>query len=528
MQKISHRMRPSSLSFVLALIASSSFSQPVRTAIFEDANGKSSILFPTGYIGINTSGETLSGRMFVNKRLGLPKEKTIQRGSSNPRTEQDIKYFSKLPEGQSLNKPKVVRTNLSEIYSNKSKRFYPRFDRLTTYTAKVTQFEEEFYPVKTLSVKKYGYYANFLRDVNGDVIFNNSELKIISEKESIVDASNTANAKKQLVKTETERTPNPPFLHERYFTIYRDSVASASEVKKVIRQFTDYYDSTETVKIIKRPGRSYYGITITGGTAEGVTSIFKDRDLTIGSSLDLHFGWKALVFSPIRRCKTCKDEEALDFRPRVSKHFAIDYLTITAGYIGEKYSIIDKSSTTPFDSVVVAEKFRGRTLGIHYNILFSGNWIFGFGWNWQETNNFKSLTAGAIATRNSFYDSATATTKTIEVTASGKVGPLSKFVRRNLLFDIVYITPLNTKEFNLAINPYWRTVFDPGKKVVDTGGVGVYLINPASSKVVLGLFVEYGDVFDTLDSEEKDFSRLSFGVSVKRQFLIINSKQQKL
>jgi len=253
---------------------------------------------------------------------------------------------------------------------------------------------------------------------------------------------------------------------------------------------------------IKR-NRFFWGISVAGSAAGGLSNLFSYGSFTPGTSASLFAGQRSLLFPAIS-----KTGEPVLYGAR---QIAIeDWLTLRVGGQVANYTLFDASRV--FDEQLFQEKFRGYSTQLAYTLLIGGATSLGASWDVARVNNIDELTPINFKQQTIITDPVTGqTTRIFEEEVDAFSGSYTTNIVHTYSLDAVhYITPAS--EINFALHAYGR-LKRMNEYSVYKAGLGFYLF--PKSKVAGGLFVESSDLTNKI-SETKDFSkRIDVGLTVK-------------
>ncbi|QNF35308.1 hypothetical protein HUW51_22260 [Adhaeribacter swui] len=271
-------------------------------------------------------------------------------------------------------------------------------------------------------------------------------------------------------------------------------------------RFQYFYSRSASQEIFTEPlkrNRFFWGITVAGSTAGGLSNLFSYGSFTPGTSASLFAGHRSLLFPAISKT----GEPVL----HGSRQIAIeDWLTLRVGGQAANYTLFDASRV--FDEQLFQERFRGYSTQLAYTVLIGGATSVGASWDVSRVNNIDELTPINFKQQTIITSPGSGqTTRIFEEEVDAYSGVYTTNVVNTYSVDAVHcITPRS--EINFALHGYGRL-----KRIneysVYKAGLGFYLF--PKSKVAGGLFVESNDLTNKI-SETKNFAkRLDVGLTVK-------------
>ncbi|QMU26839.1 hypothetical protein [Adhaeribacter radiodurans] len=249
--------------------------------------------------------------------------------------------------------------------------------------------------------------------------------------------------------------------------------------------------------------RFFWGITVAGTAAGGLSNLFSYGSFTPGTSASLFAGQRSLLFPAISKT----GEPVLHGARQIAIE---DWLTLRIGGQVANYTLFDASRV--FDEQLFQERFRGYSTQLAYIVLIGGATSLGASWDVGRVNNIDELTPVNFKQQTIITDPITGQTSRIfEEEVDAFSGAYTTNIVHTYSLDAVhYITPAS--EINFALHGYGRL-----KRIneysVYKAGLGFYLF--PKSKVAGGLFIESSDLTNKI-SETKDFAkRIDVGITVK-------------
>ncbi|PSR56829.1 hypothetical protein AHMF7605_26690 [Adhaeribacter arboris] len=249
--------------------------------------------------------------------------------------------------------------------------------------------------------------------------------------------------------------------------------------------------------------RFFWGISVAGSAAGGLSNLFSYGSFTPGTSASLFAGQRSLLFPAIGKT----GEPVLHGVRQIAIE---DWLTLRVGGQVANYTLFDASRV--FDEQLFQEKFRDYSTQLAYTVLIGGATSLGASWDVGRVNNIDELTPIKFKQQTIITDPRTGqTTRIFEEEVDAFSGSyLTKMVHTYSLDAVHYITPAS--EINFALHGYGR-LKRMNKYSVYKAGLGFYLF--PKSKVAGGLFIESSDLTNKI-SATKDFAkRIDVGLTVK-------------
>ncbi|MDQ4139990.1 MAG: hypothetical protein M3142_05650 [Bacteroidota bacterium] len=271
-------------------------------------------------------------------------------------------------------------------------------------------------------------------------------------------------------------------------------------------RFQYFHSRSASQEIFTAPlkrNRFFWGITVAGSAAGGLSNLFSYGSFTPGTSASLFAGHRSLLFPAFSKT----GEPVLHGARQIAIE---DWLTLRVGGQAANYTLFDASRV--FDEQLFQEKFRGYSTQLAYTVLIGGATSLGASWDVARVNNIDELTPINFRQQTIITDPGTGqTTRIFEEEVDAYSGIYTTDIVNTYSLDAVqYITPRS--EINFALHGYGRL-----KRIneysIYKAGLGFYLF--PKSKVAGGLFIESNDLTNKI-SETKNFAkRLDVGLTVK-------------
>ena len=513
-------------------------------AVFEDKDGKSSILLPTMYLGTNLSDESLEARFFYYNKSPYTSNKVVDYENLDYPPEPDSdswkevkkEYYAELPKGfktdttyidlvwSPVKDSSILPREIKSYIHDSVVVLYTKYDHINKYVFKEkttlkTIIKEELYkrnsthlPFELITVQnkveektktKYSKY-NYKRK-------NNEKLSLEHSLDTLLVNDSVMILIKKTVRKYYE-SKIPDFRKNADGSVKTDMNGDTTFKKDMIyKKSSARFVCKNVERHVKAVTNSLFGgFTIRSKATNGVSSIFDESEFTVGTSFDLHIGLKNLIF---REFKVKSKEPPRKYEKKDGK-FRQDWLTLTGGLATNKFRIIDISQ--PFSDQVSTKRFRGYNWNLSYNVFYNNNLLVGVSGSIQQSNNAGDLTTTKF--KEVISSSASDSTRTIESEGEGLLGSYKTFIEYNLNFDVIYYLPSYKFETTFAFNPYYRTIAFSNKLPITNAGLGLYVLRPSNSKVIFGTLFEYNDIYNVNNDDDQDIDRLSIGLTVKRLF----------
>ncbi len=249
--------------------------------------------------------------------------------------------------------------------------------------------------------------------------------------------------------------------------------------------------------------RFFWGLTVAGSVAGGLSTVFSSGNFTPGTSASLFTGQRSLLFPAINKL----GEPVL----HGSRQIAIeDWLTLRVGGQVANYTLFDASRA--FEAQLFEERFRGYLIQLAYTVLVGGATSLGVSWDVGQVNNINALTPVNFKQQTIITDPVTGqTTRIFEEEVDAFSGTYATNVVHTFSLDAVqYVTP--GSEINYAVHAYGR-LKRADKSAVYKAGLGFYLF--PKSKLAGGLFVESSDLTNKISHTPSFAKRIDVGLTVK-------------
>lgn len=257
-----------------------------------------------------------------------------------------------------------------------------------------------------------------------------------------------------------------------------------------------------TTAPIKR-NRFFWGLSVAGSAAGGLSNVFSYGNFTPGTSASLFAGQRSLFFSAINK----QSEPVLHGPSQIAIE---DWLTLRVGGQVANYTLFDASRL--FEEQLYQEKYRGYTAQLAYTVLVGGATSLGASWDVGKVNNIDELTPVNLKQQTLIIDPRTSqTTRIFEEEVDAFTGIYATQVVHTYSLDAVhYITPAS--EINYALHAYGR-LKRANNNSVYKAGFGFYLF--PKSKLAGGVFIESNDLINKISETPSFAKRIDIGLTVK-------------
>jgi hypothetical protein len=519
---------------LLILVSQTALAQRDKHAVFEDKDGKSSILFPSSYIGINSSKESMEARMFYYPQGDFttkPKYDTLSKKCFSAWV-MDTVLLAEKPKSYKLdtayiNQSKMVSMSRYNVTKSGKNRYWydtlvfdqgqVRYSKIVTSVRKLTITTNEY-------ITEELYHRGKLVDVTYKETSSKKEILYLPNTQL---PSDTKGVKKPL---KVDSVKVGQYKRKKYVQAIVDSVYSFDPKAKV-EAYSKSQRSAQKCQVVTRyhhaRNKFYSGVTFSGSASNGISTLFNEDKFVIGTSLDLHVGMKNVFFSQLdknyRSDATGKNKiRQLKLKKTSGNQQAVrDWLTVSLGLKTDKNKLYDTG--LPFDDQFKDKEFRGMTYGLNYNVMFNGNWLVGVSSQWGDNTNAGGLSEVSFKNQVLISNGAD-TTRTIEEVVKAKPSDKYKeFKQWDMNLDVVRFFYFKSVKSTLALNPYLRSENNlTDEESQYNAGLGVYLIDPRSMNSVFGIFFHLDDAFDDTNSGLKTNERISIGLTIKKQFGLRN------
>ena len=193
----------------------------------------------------------------------------------------------------------------------------------------------------------------------------------------------------------------------------------------------------------------------------------------------------------------------------------IDWGAIYFNYSVNKYQLFKED--TVFKSQLSTKIFNGLGIGLNYNFLIQSRYLISLKIGYARKSNYSDLNEVEIKDVQIYFDSISNTSRQVSKTKTARQGKYNEFDANPFNITFTKLTPdgSNNKIYTFGYNLYMNTQFRRNEKSIWKAGCILFLAKNKDgvSTPILGLDFQFDDFFDSKNSNNGLFNRLSIGIT---------------